>query len=248
MNKYISKTKIVLGIKSNIYLVKDDNKTYILKEILDKYNNEFTICSIINSLNNKYMTKFIEKINNNIIYEYFNGKTLEELRYNLNENDLLIIIRQIIDFLILLKNKGYCYYDLSLNNIMVDDKLNIKIIDYGSLYKISSKVNNIVGSYGFVPPEYIKENILNYESFNVFSLGLIIFTLLFKYELFNKTEYYLLKCLRFCKDENCNSDCLINYLNKKTCNNKLKKILLGSLKIKYNDRIDFNLIKLFCKE
>lgn len=244
MEKYIILNSISINLLSKLMLIKDkNNNKYVMKKILNDNDNEFNICKIINSFENKYLVKYIESIENNIIYEYFEGKTLDELRFDLNDDQILLVLNQILDFLIILKNKGYCYYDLSLNNIIVDKDFNIKVIDYGSIFKINQKVDVLVGTYGFISPEYFKNKILKYEEFNVFTLGLIVFTLIFKFFLFDKNSNYLKKCWKFCKKDICNLNCMEEYIRVKNCNEKLKKFLIGSLNFDYRKRYNISNLK-----
>lgn len=244
MEKYIVLNTISINLFSKLILIKDkNNNKFVIKEIQNKNDNEFKICKIINSLENKYLVKYIESMENNIIYEYFEGQTLDDLRFKLTDDQILLILNQILDFLIILKNKGYCYYDLSLSNIIVDKNFNIKVIDYSTIFKINQKVNVLVGTYGFIPPEYFNNNILKYEQFNVFSLGLIVFTLIFKFFLFDKNSNYLKKCWKFCKKDICSFNCMEEYIMAKNCNEKLKKFLIGSLNLDYQKRYNLTNLK-----
>ena len=174
------------------------------------------------------------------------GYTLEEFKHKIDKDQIILVIKQLVDFFILLRNKGYCYYDLSLNNILIDDNLNIKVIDYESLYKIDNKPTNLVGTYGFVSPEYFKDNILDYEKNYIFSLGIILFFLCFKYYLFSKSDYYFKKCWKWCRETDCNrNNCLSKYLDKKLIdNNLLKKLIFNCLNFNFNKRISINEIYL----
>lgn len=246
MLKFDNKILISFGMKSKVYLIEKNNKKYIMKVLLDKNDNEYNTCGIINNLDNKYFVKFIEKIDNCIIYDLFEGDTLEDFKYKIDKDKIMLVVKQLVDFFILLRNKGYCYYDLSLNNILIDDNYNIKVIDYGSLYKIENKPTNLVGTYGFVSPEYFKDNILDYEKNYVFSLGIILFVLYFKYEIFPKSNDYFKKCWKWCQEIDCNrNNCLSKYLDKKLIDNiLLKKIILNCLNFNYNERISINEIDL----
>jgi len=247
MSLYKNKNLIYYGLNCKVYSIEKDNKKYVMKVLLNKNDNELNIYSIINDLDNKYLVKFIEKIDNCLIYEFCEYNTLENLLYQIDNNKLIKIISQLVEFFILLRDKGYYYNDLSLNNILIDQNYKIKVIDYGSLYKIGNIPKDITGTYGFISPEYLKENILDYEKNFVFSCGVILFLLYFKFYLFKKSSDYFKKCWNWCDKSECNrNDCLSKYLDKKSIDQTLKKILLNCLKFNHKDRITINKLKVTC--
>ena len=101
--------------------------------------------------------------------------------YNLDKNDIEFISKQIIDFLYILEKKNYYYLDLNMNNIMIDSNKKVKIIDYSTITHVDKEIKNKIGTYYFVPPEYINDNLVIKNKFDIFSLGIILFKLIFKY-------------------------------------------------------------------
>ena len=57
-----------------------------------------------------------------------------------------------------LESLGYNHFDISPRNILIDKNNNVYIIDYSYLVKEEiDTLPELVGSYGYVPLEFIKE-------------------------------------------------------------------------------------------
>jgi serine/threonine protein kinase len=244
MEKYVNLKKIASGSYGDIFKTKIENKDVVVKKIFFDNDKELEICMLVNNLKISYFVKFIEKINKNIIYEYFNGETLDYELYNLNLDEIEKISFQLIKFLHELEEKQYYYFDLNMNNILIDKNRNIKIIDYSTLNHKNELTVNKVGTYYFVPPEYFNDNIIIKNKFDVFSLGVIIFNLIFKYPPLRKSSDYKNNCI--CGKNCLEESCLQNIINeKKVLKNKqlLIKLLINCLK--YNYKIRKNILQNF---
>jgi serine/threonine protein kinase len=170
------------------YLIKiyDENekekKNLIEKEIL-----------LMKELFHPNIIKFIEKIkiesNTFIIMEYFKGKTLlnfirNQRKKKLNEIQSKRILFQLISALNYLHKNNICHRNLNLNNILIDEKFNIKIIDLGFLNeKINLNLND--ENLNFFPPEIL--NIQDYNNFSsdIWNIGIILYFILCGYLPFN---------------------------------------------------------------
>ena len=138
------------------YSTKDNNNIYILMEFCDGEN----------------LRIFIDKyINNNMLIE---------------ENILNNIIKQLCIGIKEIHNKKIVHRDLKPENIFLNEKMNIKIGDFG----ISKELNNTytltskkLAAVDCVSPEILKNGIFNEKS-DIYSLGCII------YELFNLSIYF----------------------------------------------------------
>lgn len=78
-------------------------------------------------------------------------------------------------------DRGYAHRDLKLQNFFLDEKLSIKLSDFGFCKKVTSGsgLNTICGTKLYMAPE-IKEQDLEYsiQSTDIFALGVILYILL----------------------------------------------------------------------
>ena len=103
-----------------------------------------------------------------IVSEYFEGKNLKQLieenktaQTNINQNLLIIILKQILSGLIYLHERQIAHRDIKPENILINNENKIKIIDFGlSVYlsghhDILSGGDTQVGDTKYVPPEIL---------------------------------------------------------------------------------------------
>ncbi|TKV94599.1 hypothetical protein SEVIR_9G305700v4 [Setaria viridis] len=127
-----------------------------------------------------------------LVYEYLPNKSLDFFIFDENKRALLdwskllaIIVGIAHELLYLHKHSRLrvIHRDLKPSNILLDSEMNPKISDFG-LAKIFSSTNTqanttrrVVGTYGYMAPEYASEGIFSIKS-DVFSFGVLVLEIL----------------------------------------------------------------------
>ena len=190
--KLIENNIIGDGAYSTVYKVTINNKEYACKSVITRsveyFHNEIKILEKISDYT--YLPKLYEyKISKKrlfIIMDLIQGK---ELFYVVKHHMLLkrinYIIFQIIQGVKHLHENNIYHLDLKLENVMIDNNDNIKIIDFG-LSKILSPNNNgyiklkhTTGSLGYFPPEMVSPSLIfATNKTDIWNIGVILWMLL----------------------------------------------------------------------
>ncbi|XP_031280021.1 G-type lectin S-receptor-like serine/threonine-protein kinase At4g03230 isoform X2 [Pistacia vera] len=129
----------------------------------------------------------IERDEKILIYEYMPNKSLDLFLFdptkskNLDWGICLLIIERIAQGLLYLHQYSrlrIIHRDLKASNILLDKDMNPKISDFGlaSIFggnELQANTNRIVGTYGYMSPEYAIEGIFSIKS-DVFSFGVLL--------------------------------------------------------------------------
>ena len=194
---YEIKEKIGEGAFSKVKLgIHITTKKKVAIKIISKFkltkNEEIRLkreIQILNKLNHPNIIKIYEikedKNNFYLIMEYYSEGDLYKFisKYNkLNEEDASIIFYQIVNGVEYLHNNYISHRDLKLENILIDKKKNVKIIDY-NLSNFFLESNGCIlktpcGSPYYTAPEMIKNKSYNAKTVDIWSIGIILYVIL----------------------------------------------------------------------
>ena len=201
-NKYIKIETLGEGGFGKVYLVKekDTNEEFAVKVLL-KENKHFKIkinlINIISSLKSRYIINMINYGNGPIlgngekqyvVYEYATKGTLFDYFIFPNESSLKekyakILFKKILLGFQAMHNIKICHRDIKLENILLDEKFNPKICDFGFVFPVSEgkKLKSRCGTRGYAAPEVLKDK-KDFEGYDgikadIFSLGITLLRL-----------------------------------------------------------------------
>ena len=149
-------------MRNEINLQKSFNRPDIIKV---KYHKE----------NDNYMFIFLELCNKGSLLDLFNSKKEKYL----TEKEVQCFMIQIIIALNCIHNKNIIHRDLKLSNIMLGEKNEIKIGDFGlaTILNKNQKLNHSVGTELYKAPELLNNQEYSYEV-DIWALGIIMSILL----------------------------------------------------------------------
>ena len=229
----ITKEKVAIKIFDKGKIKSQKEKQYIEREI-----------SILKKLNHYNTIKLYNIIQNDeyifLIQEYISDKELLhfiENNDNLSEKDICKLYQQIISGIEYLHEMGIAHRDLKLENILLNYKKDIKIIDFGLSNNYDRDMDELLhsscGSPCYAAPEMIRG--MEYRGLNtdIWSSGIILYLM-------------LCKCFPF-NDKN-NSKLYQKILSGKfnipnNLSNEAKDIIINLLKVNPQERIKLNEIK-----
>ncbi|MCQ2506579.1 MAG: protein kinase [Lachnospiraceae bacterium] len=137
--------------------------------------NEARILTRIESQNVPKVLDYYVDERVNLVLQYFDGETLEELLKNqksISQSFVLKILNDILETLVILHGKHILHLDISPSNIIVCDN-KICLIDFGSSKMIEEDDRKIYGTVDFITPEQKNGGILS-EQTDVYQVGCLI--------------------------------------------------------------------------
>ena len=192
------------GATSTVYLVKSIKNEEIFaakvyNEPSKSYLNEIEILKRLSSLNCPNIIKLIsygedyiiingipeKEKKQYILLDYLPNKDLYFYISNLkekNESNIKTLFYKIVKAVEQCHNNGVCHRDLKLDNIMLDKNNEPVLCDFGVAGLIennSGKLTEFVGTKMYMAPEILRNKPYSGIKCDIFSLGVILFTLMF---------------------------------------------------------------------
>ena len=152
----------------------------------EAFRNEY---KFNNSLNYKYICKcystFKDNQNAYFILEYQPNKTLTELinnRYSLTEIEVKHYCYELLLAIEYLHSRNIIHRDIKLSNVLLSDKMEVKLCDFGLAIENNSNSNKtICGTPNYIAPEILNQKYSTNYSFeiDIWSFGVILYSLFF---------------------------------------------------------------------
>ena len=225
-NNYEIIKLIGYDINGELFLVKlkdnDENEFYIMEKIEIKHDKEKYIknkLEILSKIESKYIIKINDYFFKNengknlafIIMEYFEKRDLYEIIYDtnyLNERAIWNIFIQITLGLKALNESGIFYQYISPKNIFLNINNKIKIGGFDIIFENDENnyVLNNEDLSSYIAPEILNSFPYSKEKCNSWSLGCVLYELIFKKRAFDyESQRYILK-KRFEIPDDCEQD------------------------------------------
>ena len=198
------------GYPKMIYAIKSIKKSHLAEKNFRYFKSEV---DILKELDHPNIVKFYEcyqdKTNYNMVLEYCDGPDIVKLvekTKGLPHNLIRKLFFQAVLAINYLHQIGICHRDIKLDNFLLTSKdiesCDIKLIDFGFAKKFNEgKLTSQVGTPWYVAPEILEKGIPYTQMCDNWSLGVMLYIMLFaeppfkgrtNYEIFQNTKEKLI--------------------------------------------------------
>ena len=135
---------------------------------------------------------------------------LIELKTNMTEFEAKLIFKQIVSGVKHLHDLGIVHRDIKDENVIVDSKGFVKLIDFGSAaYVKSGPFDVFVGTIDYAAPEVLSGDPYEGKPQDIWAIGILLYTIIFKENPFYNIDEILEGDLKFGGDSNdVSQDCM----------------------------------------
>ena len=199
-DEYLIVEKKGKGAYATVYLVKEPNTNQfyaakVLKENTSTFQAEIQILDKISKLHNPYIVNLVkfgegpikiaskpETNKQYLILEYASKGELFDYIFcsqkGLKEKYVKVVFKKILKGVDAIHKSGICHRDLKMQNILVDEKFNPKICDFGFACETGSgKLNQFLGTMNYAAPEMFYHRPYDGVKADIFSLGVVLLNL-----------------------------------------------------------------------
>jgi serine/threonine protein kinase len=199
LEKYSRFKKFSYGATSKIYLTKKNKVTYICKNInktsLRKGYREIKVLQIINSEHLSKMHEYIAFDNNIFIFmNYENSLDIHKYCFEQNDMDiskklLISMIKQMGRAIKALHSYNFVHLDIKLENFIITDKNQVKLIDFGTVHNMregEKNLKSILGTKNYSAPEIYR--CCYHTNSDIWSYAVCVWILITKNFCFNHSK------------------------------------------------------------
>ena len=177
------------GAGSTIFLIADKTRggqRYALKVVnrqdaeddiyIDQAKTEFEVSqklkhpAIVRIYDCRIKKKLFRVVGIDLLMEYLDGKTLDELLPSPDLGQLVLIFNEIASGLVMMHRRGVFHGDMKPSNIMLTKAGEVKLIDLGTAWIKGREKNRIQGTPQYIAPETINEKIVDERS-DIYNFG-----------------------------------------------------------------------------
>lgn len=127
-----------------------------------------------------------------IVMEYVEGPLLFDMCKqlgNVGEDFGRYFAKQMIEQLEYMNDNGIVHRDIKLENILMDKEMNLKLADFGfATNKHIEELTSFRGTQSYMAPEIRKQQKYNGKQTDIFSMGVVLFTLIVGYFPFSTAD------------------------------------------------------------